>query len=399
MAVTIPTIAQIKQAILNDYATEFDVDVNQLGDTYNVEASVKAAVIYTFYLSLSDVQRNVFYDTAESDQLIRYGQIILGRTPAQATAGQYTMQVTGEIGAVIPASTQFKANDSTQAAGFLFIVDNAYTLVATTDTVPIRALTAGTEARLFANDLLTSTTPLALVESEGIVLSTDVEPTAAESIEEYRADVLEASRLTAQGGSPSDYRLWASDIPEVRTVYPYAKLGSAGDVEVYIEATKENTAPAEVPGVPTQTTINEVYTPQAGATPESGALVFNPVTNRGRKPITVFNLLVFPVNPISVDLFFVNLSDELISDDIRTAIDNLLYNIRPYVAGASSITNKNDILNISTIIAEVTNLLAGTGITYTSLTMEVGGVAVDTKTFTAGDYPYLNIINNDGNPI
>lgn len=397
--VIIPELQDLKDQILNDYATALNVDVSELGDTYIVRAKVLAGLIYAGYLTLSKVQQNVFYDIAEDDQLIRYGEQILGRSPAPATSGVYTLQVTGQIGAVIPASTQFVANDTTQAAGFIFILDNEYTLVSETDNVTVRALTPGTESQLFINDLLTAASPIASVDSEGVIVLVQTPPTAAEKIESYRADVLEATRLEAQGGAPSDYRLWASDVPEVRTVYPYAKLGSAGDVEIYIEATVENTAPGEIVGVPTQTTIDEVYKKQAGATPESGVLVINPTTNKGRKPITVFNILPLAVSPIPVDIYFEELTDTSISSQIRTVVDELLYNIRPYIAGASNITEKNDILTIGQIIAAVVNLIANTGISYTNLTMEVNGVVTNSEQFLAGDYPYLRTIYNNGAPI
>jgi len=395
----IPSIDEIYQAILNDYATEFEVDVNQLGWTYEVRAKVLAGLHYPIYLYAAAVQRNVFPDLAEISQLIRYGLGSLKRTPAPATAGEYTIEVTGEIGAVITAGTTFKANDNTLAAGFLFVVDIEKTLTATTDTLQVRALTVGTTSVLFIDDLITATAPIADVDSEAKVTVITVQPSAAESIESYRADVVEAAQLEPQGGAGSDYRLWASDVPEVRTVYPYAKLGSAGDINVFIEATKENSAPLETPGVPTQQTINDVYTKQIGLTPESGALVYSDLDQRGRRPMSVFNIFPLPVSPVAVNLFFTDLSDESISDQLRSVIDELLYKIRPFIASAQSLKSKNDILTISQLIATTTNLIAGTGITYSALIMTVGGVGESSHQFFDGDYPFLSIIENNGDPI
>ena len=109
------------------------------------------------------------------------------------------------------------------------------------------------------DDLVTATAPIADVNSEGKVTAVTKQPVTAETIEAYRSDVIEASRLEPQGGAPSDYRLWASEVTEVRTVYPYVKEGNPGDIEIFIEATEENTAPAEIIGVPTQETIDKVY--------------------------------------------------------------------------------------------------------------------------------------------
>jgi uncharacterized phage protein gp47/JayE len=399
MAVTIPTLDDLTNQILQDIATEFGVDVSDLGTTYVVAAKVQAGIIYQQYLALSGVQKNIFYDLAEESILIRYGSIILGRTPAPAEAGEYTVEVTGTIGATVPAGTQYKANESTLASGYLFIVDQDFTLTAETDSMPIRALTPGVEAALFVDDLLTASAPITDVNREVKVTAITTQPVAAEDIESYRDDVIEAAQIEPQGGSPGDFRLWCSEIPEIRTTYPYAKLGAPGNIEIYIEATKENTAPSEIEGVPTQATIDEVYTAATASTPETGIVVINPTTGKGRKPISVFTILPLPVNPIPVDVDFTGLSDESIAASLRTSIENLLYDIRPFVAGADLEKNKNDILTIGQIIAEVISVIEGTGITYTTLTMDVDSVTVNTYQFLNGDYPYLRFINNNGSPI
>jgi uncharacterized phage protein gp47/JayE len=399
MAVTIPTLEELTNQILQDIATEFGVDVSELGTTYVVAARVQAGMIYQQYLALSGVQKNIFYDLAEDEILIRYGTIILGRTPAPAESGEYTIEVQGEIGAVIPSGTQYKANDSALAAGYLFIVDQEFTLTAQIDSAPIRALTPGVESALFENDFLTATAPITDVNREAKVTAITKQPVAAEDIESYRADVIEAVQIEPQGGAPGDFRLWCSEIPEIRTTYPYAKLGAPGNIEIYIEATKENTAPSEIEGVPTQATIDEVYTAATAIDPETGIVVINPVTGKGRKPISVFTIIPLPVSPVPVDLDFTGLTDESVATDIRTAVESLLYNIRPFVAGADLLQNKNDVLTIGQIISEVISVLEGTGIIYTTLTMDVNDVLVNTYQFLLGDYPYLRFINNDGSPI
>ena len=65
MAVTIPTLEELTDQILQDIATEFGVDVSELGTTYIVAAKVQAGIIYQQYLALSGVQKNIFYDLAD----------------------------------------------------------------------------------------------------------------------------------------------------------------------------------------------------------------------------------------------------------------------------------------------------------------------------------------------
>ena len=397
MSVDIQTISELQDRILNDYATELGVDKSDLGDTYIVRSKVLAGLVYPIYLALSSVEKNIFFDLAEESILKRYGNVFLQRNPAPASQGIYTVEVTGTIGAKIPASTQFQANDTTNAAGFLFIVDNEKTLTAEIENVTIRALTAGLNSALNVNDLLTSVSPIAGINDEVKVISIDTQPSAAEDIENYRDDIVEAVRLEANGGSPADYKLWASDVPEVRTVYPYVIEGEAGNLEIFIEATKENSAPAEIIGVPTQQTIDDVYKNDVGS--ETGALIYDSVNNRGRKPMTVNKIEVKPVNPIPVDIRFIELSDESIANQLRSSIDDLLYEIRPFIAGADNLVNKNNILTISAIQVIVINILANNNITYTDLKMDVNSIESTLVEFDKGDYPYLNLIKNNGNPI
>lgn len=397
MAVTIPSIDELYNQILNDLASEFNIDVTELGKSYLADAKVQAGMLYTLYLALSGVQKNTFYDLAQEDQLIRYGEIILGRKPAPAEAGEYEVSVIGQIGATITAGTQFRANDDTLAAGNLFVVDSDFVLSASPDSLPIRALTPGTDAALLIADKLTSTAPIVNVNSEVEVSAITKQAVEAEDIASYRADVILAAQIEPQGGSPGDYRLWASDVPEVRNTYVYAEPGNGGNVLIYVESTIENTAPGEVDGVPTQATIDEVYKNDNNI--ETGAIVINPITAKGRKPVGVFEVTILPVDPNPVNLVFTGLSDESIVPQIRTAIDQLLYDIRPFVAGADLLKNKKDILTIGQVIAAVISVIANTGITYTNLTIEVNAVAVNEYQFLLGNYPYLNIITNDGTPV
>lgn len=399
MAVDIPSIIEIEEQIINDIATEFDVQSDQLGDTVLVNAKVDAAQLYQFYLALSKIENNIFPDLCDEDILIRYGSVLLGRKPAPAEAGEYTVEITGTIGATINSGTTFRADDTTTASGYLFVVDSSYTLIAEVDTITIRSLNPGLESLLVINDTLTSTSPILNIDNSITVTAISKTPIAAEDIENYRADVLLQYRLEPQGGSPSDYRLWALDVPEVRNTYPYLDETTLGNVIIYIEATEANTEPGQIIGVPSQSTMDEVYQKPSIGVSESGVIVTNPVTGRGRRPIGTKNITTLPVNPISVDLDFTELTDETISIQIKTAIENYLYDVRPFVAGAEIQANKNDILTIGQLIAVVISVIAGTGITYTSLTMNVDNTTVGTYTFLLGNYPFLRNVTNNGTPI
>ena len=128
MAVTIPTTQQLYQNILADLESNLGITIPLFGPIFlRSLAAVQAAKIKLLYLLLADVQKNIWVDLADpiaiGGTLERFGIVKLGRLPFAATAGEYEVEVTGDIGAVIPLNTTFKSNDNSLSPGFLFILD------------------------------------------------------------------------------------------------------------------------------------------------------------------------------------------------------------------------------------------------------------------------------------
>jgi hypothetical protein len=397
MAVNLPTIEELEVQILNNYATEFGVNVDDLGDSFKVDAKVEAALTYQFYLTLGHVELNVFPDLSDDETLIRFGQGLLNRTPAPARAGIYEIAVVGTIGATISAGTTFIGDDTSSAPGYLYVVDSNFTLSSETDYLEVRALTPGLEFKLEIGNTITSTQPLLNVADQATVTYITTNPTDAESIDSYREDVLTAYRLEPQGGSPSDYRLWALDVPEVRTVYPYVKQNNVGSLDIYVEATLENSE--TIVGVPSQQILDSVYKKPSGGDPESGAIVYNESEQTGRRPLGIFNIDTLPVDPVSVDLEFTDLTNIASGNSIRAAVEEYLYTVRPFIAGAESLLDKNDILTVGQLISIVVSVLEDVGGTFSDLAMRVDNNIVSTYTFNFGNYPYLRNLTNNGVPI
>ena len=400
MALNIPTVDFIYEGILNDYATQLNINVTDLGVNIRVEAKATAGLIYSFYLLLSQVQNNLYADISEEDQLLRDGYIELERYPTPADQGVYSVTVTGNGGSTIAESSQFTSNADSTSPNFVFILDIGVTIpgtvgVETTYEIELRALTAGTDSRLIEGDKLTSVQPLLLIDNEVVVSGVTVQPVAEEDIEAYRKDVLESRRLTAQGGSPSDYRLWCSEIGELRTVYPYLGSGAVNNIDIYAEATPENSAVGEIAGVPTLDAKEKVY--RFDGNNETGAVIINPITGNGRKPATVANINVISVIPVAVRLAFFGLSNPNTAGSIQSALDDLLYEIRPFVAGADVLSNKNDIITKSLIYTAVYEAIRADGAIFNELTITIDSAAlIASYQFKYGDIPYLNSISNNG---
>lgn len=387
--INIPTLKELQDAIISDIESEFGVDLPILGKNFlRVLAKVQAAKLYIYYLALAKTQKNIFVDTAEPENtggtLERFGRVKLGRNPFQPQAGQYNVTVTGTIGGVIPASQTFKSNDDSRSPGKLYVLDVAFTMVSGTETIVLRSLDSGTEATLDVGDQLTSTSPIASVNSIVTITSVAIQALAGETTEEYRKKTLDSFRLEAQGGAGTDYRLWAADAQGVALVYPYAKSGAPNEIDLYVEATIQ--ASTDNKGTPTSLILENV----------EDVIEFDPDTTldlleRGRRPLGVFQVHYLPITPLDVDIVINGLiATVAIKSLITASLTEAINSVRPFVASADILDNKNDILDKNKIIMVI--LSAYPQAQFTSIDLQVDSVSVNTFTFEFGDIPYVNSI-------
>src|SRR5690349_13978165 len=97
--ISIPTTNQLYEDILADLEAEYGQSIPLFGKIFlRAFAGVQAAKLKLLYLSIANLQKNIFIDTADPEAsggtLERFGRIKLGRNPFPATAGQYEIQVT-----------------------------------------------------------------------------------------------------------------------------------------------------------------------------------------------------------------------------------------------------------------------------------------------------------------
>lgn len=387
---TIPTLSQLYTSVLADIQTSYGGTIPVFGKNFlRAIAGVQAGKLYLLYLVLGNLQKNIFVDTADPEAmggtLERFGRVKLNRNPFPARQGQYFIQVTGSIGAVISSSQTFKSDDDSSNPGIIFILDNSVTLTTTSFQILVRCLTPGLDGKLEIGDTLTMTSPVANVDAGAVVNSAFIEPSAAETTEEYRATALEAYRLEPQGGAASDYRLWSKDAQGVEQSYAYAKSGAPGEVNLYVEATIADSIDGK--GTPSASLLDDVQ----------GVVDFDPDTTkpleeRGRRPLTaIVNYL--PVVPLDVDIDIADFVDSTAEKQaaIEDAIRDAISFVRPFVAGADVLADRNDKLSVNDIISLI--LQAVPGSEFGDVTLEVDGTPQSSYQFSDGYIPYLNSIS------
>lgn len=375
-----PTLMQLYAQVLADLEAQMNITIPLFGKSFlRALAMVQAGKLYLLYLRLAAVQKNVWVDTADSvangGTLERFGFVKLGRYPFPATQGEYICTVNGSAGAVIQGGTQFISDDSSKNPGKLFVIDQTYTLTGYLDEITLRALEAGDGSSLLVNDTLTSTVPIALVDSQVIVAVESVQPQAAEDLEDYRRKVIDSFRLLPQGGAPADYRLWASEVSGIVQTYPYTAAGVTNQVNLYIEGDTAN-------GVPTGADIAAVQ-----------AAIEQPTATRpARKPVTdIVNYL--PVTPrlIDIEIDWLGAAPSAsIQALIQSAILDALSEIRPFVDSIDIVADRNDYFDTNSIIAIILGVQPGS--VFGAVVMDVDGVPQNNITFVNGDIPQLGTI-------
>lgn len=385
----IPTISELKETISNDLKSKLNLSTDVLKKTLDAFSSVEAAIMKVAYLYLGNIQDNSFPDTADLEinggTLERFGRIKLGRNPRPATVGVFEISLIGVAGSTLRAGITFKSNENAKNPGQLYVSDSAYVMTGSNDVIEIRSLGSGATFDLNISDNLTITEPVLGVNQTVTVSAIIEQPKASESIDVYRQNILDSYQLEPQGGAKTDYRLWSADAQGVRKVYPYVKDGNAGVVQVFVEATIEDSTDGK--GTPSGALLTEVE-----SVIEFDPDVTKPTNERGRKPIQAI-LEVEPISLIPIDVTITGLSQNTtaITDSISSNLSSYLYDVRPYISGADLPRDKNDILYESRLQNVLTGVLSASNF-FTGFEMRVDGNIETSYTFALDNIPFLNSV-------
>lgn len=389
--ITIPTISELYTSIKTAIEAEYGDPIPVFGKIFlRAFCIVQAGKLKIVYLGIAALQKNQFADAADPESmggnLQRFGRVKLNRDPFAAVAGQYTVTVTGTPGATINAQTTWRSDDDSTSPGKLFILDVAHVMVGSSDPIVLRALEAGLDSKMIVTDTLSATAPIINVDKTATVTGIVIDAKAPEDIEEYRQKTIESYRTEPQGGAAADYRLWSNDAQGVERVYPYAKSGSPGEINLFVEATILDSTDGK--GTPSAGLLLAVQ-----AVVEFDPDTTKPLEERGREPLGVIQVHYNPITPLNVDIDiagYVGITagiQALILSSIKALTDS----VRPFVAAADILDNKNDILDVNRIISAI--LVAKPGSVFGSVALRVNSITVSTRTFSDGDIPFLNSIN------
>ena len=383
------TIIELKEQISNDLRNRLNLSDDKLKKVLDALSGVLAAQFKLAYLGVEDAQRNLYPDTADTFEnggsLNRLGSIYLNRDIRPATSAIYRANVTGVEDSVLRSGLTFKSNIDSSNPNKLYILENEYTLTGSNDLITVRSVDGGLDYSQDNGNNLTITEPVigvdktVVINKSGFIAFTD--PLAAETTQEFRNSILNAIQLEPQGGSKSDYRIWASDAAGVRFVYPYVKDGEAGTVQIFVESSGNN-------GVPSQSILDEVEEVINFDPDET-----KPTAQRARRPMQA-NLEVIPIDPIDVEINITGLEDSstIVRDAIELNLIEFLKNIRPFVDGSDLLRNKNDILYSAKLQGVVSDVLDPDNF-FNNFSMLIDGVSQTSFIFSREKIPNLINVN------
>lgn len=225
MAFTVPTFQAILARIKADFRAVLGVDPQAATIEYAL-VRAEAAQSKGQYSYGSYIKAQSFPDTADEAHFWRWAAV-WGVYQLPATPWTGTYRFSGTNGTPIPIATELSRAD-----GQLYVTGNAATIASEIADVTITSKLGyeGTAGNNDPGQPLTLSTPIAGVDSEGVVVSTSIDGADVETQAQGLTRLLGVIQTTASGGGIGDYVAWAREVPGVTRAWEDA-LG-AGAVAV-----------------------------------------------------------------------------------------------------------------------------------------------------------------------
>lgn len=257
-----PDYQAIRDSILRDIANQApEAAIGQDSD-YAIRANATGSAIEGLYQHQQWIARQIFPDTADSDNMERYGAFFkIYRLRAVAATG--SIDFSGTTGTAIPIGTEAKAIDGTA------FVTTAAGVIGAGGTVNIaaQAALAGAAGNKAAATALTLTAAPPGVLSQAAI-NTMTGGADAETNAALLARILFRLQNPPCGGADHDYYAWAMEVSGVSAAYVYSNRRGLGTTDVIILA---------VGGIPGAALVTSVQSHIDGVRPvQADFLVFAP---------------------------------------------------------------------------------------------------------------------------
>lgn len=334
----------------------------------DVISKVLAAVIVILFKYCNFIMQQLFVRTASADPTTINGTVVnplefwaqLAGISARtaATRAQLTVDITVEnqVGS-LPAQTQLLNAD-----GLVYLTQAEVALNAATVQATVTCQTAGVAGNVDVGGTLSFANPLANVASDTTVATVVVQASDEETVATFRQRTLDAFQRPPQGGSYSDYRIWAEGASaSVINAYPYT--GDPGEVDVYIEVNDQTD------GIPTTSQLATVQTAVDAVRPVNAVVNVLPIS-RIEYRITVSGLSVSNASAVQTQ--------------ITDALNAYFADREPFLLGLSVPPRRDRVTSAETggVIAQIVALAGGT---FTGHVLELSGAPLTFSSVGIGE--------------
>lgn len=216
-----PPLTALVKGLRDDMLSRVDGELLRRADA-EVNSRVFAGAVHGLYGYADWIARQVIWDTCDDDTLERWASMWLQvpRKPAASATGSVTFVVAA--GATVPSGTVLQGFDGVQ---YLTTADSA------ASAAPVIAALPGASGNRAAGQSLSLVSPVAGVQTQA--MASEISGGAdVESIDALRARLIARVQTPPDGGSATDYKAWALEVPGVTRAWVAPLEQGAGTVVV-----------------------------------------------------------------------------------------------------------------------------------------------------------------------
>ncbi len=206
MALIFPTPTELGDQYLTVLKSlKPEVDISKQDSDWWIRSRVVGGVLSGMYADQRKIAEDAFPQSARREALEKHLNTYFGEGFIQAQASAGSISVTGDIGTVIPAGTEYLYEPSSNS----YQTVDEVTLTAVTGIVDIQSVDVGQDQNLLDLAELTCSTPPAGLNAAAIADGAIGGGRNVESNEEASARILDFIRRPPAGGTSADYARFA----------------------------------------------------------------------------------------------------------------------------------------------------------------------------------------------
>jgi len=393
-----PTTQELYDMIINDYKTR----------TSQEPPLLRRAVIKFLAWGFSGVvvllwkfgawqYLQVFIETAELEALMKWGSLRNVEYNYGQTA-EIQLTLIGVTAEKVLAGTIFKSPDN----GLTYKSSVDSSVIEGVSVVSVTADTEGTIGNLTIGSILNITNPITGIPENGEVTSIITTGEEPEDINVYRTRVIFAYKRPPQGGSASDYYLWATEVEGIDDCLVY--VFTPGEVTLYPIATGSGlnrTASGSLDINPFPNYKNGIALPQVGSGQKLA--IYNSIEKsadsliQNRRPIQVPVVISDPVY-INFNIVISGLTPNTseINAGIKSALIEHLDTRKPQVPalGYTLTDARVNQIKLASVVQETIEAYGGGS--FTSLVLKRETTSTSQYTLQMGQLAVLNSLEING---